>query len=283
MKPVIEINHISYQYPNAVTPALEDISLSILPGTFTAILGSNGSGKSTLAKHLNAILIPTGGRVLVDGLDTAAEENLLSIRRRVGMVFQNPDNQIVANVVEDDVAFAPENLGIAPGEIRQRVDNALRQVGMYDFRMHAPHLLSGGQKQRVAIAGVLAMDPELLILDEPTSGLDPQGREELLENLFRWRADRGRAILLVTHDMTTAARCDRLLVMDGGRLVMTGTPEDIFARADELQAMGLALPEAARIALLLREQGIPLPASVYTLDRLRDCLLDLWKEGGASC
>lgn len=264
MKPVIEINHISYQYPNAVTPALEDISLSILPGTFTAILGSNGSGKSTLAKHLNAILIPTGGRVLVDGLDTAEEENLLSIRRRVGMVFQNPDNQIVANVVEDDVAFAPENLGIEPGEIRQRVDNALRQVGMYDFRMHAPHLLSGGQKQRVAIAGVLAMEPMVLVLDEPTAMLDPQGRREVLQTVETLRREKGMTVILITHHMDEAARADRVVVVDKGRVVMDGPPREIFPQARRLEQLKLAVPEATQLIHQLNAAGMHLPPDVLT-------------------
>ena len=264
MKPVIEIRNISYTYPNAVAPALEDVTLDIFPGTFTAILGSNGSGKSTLAKHLNAILTPTGGKVLVDGLDTALEENLIPIRRRVGMVFQNPDNQIVANVVEDDVAFAPENLGVEPLEIRRRVDDALRQVGMYDFRMHAPHLLSGGQKQRVAIAGVLAMEPELLILDEPTAMLDPQGRREVLRTVETLRREKGMTVILITHHMDEAALADRVVVVDRGRIVMDDTPREIFPQAERLEQLKLAVPEAARLIHQLNAAGMHLPPDTLT-------------------
>ncbi len=264
MKPVIEIRNISYTYPNAVTPALEDVTLDIFPGTFTAILGSNGSGKSTLAKHLNAILTPTGGKVLVDGLDTALEENLIPIRRRVGMVFQNPDNQIVANVVEDDVAFAPENLGVEPAEIRRRVDGALRQVGMYDFRMHAPHLLSGGQKQRVAIAGVLAMEPTVLVLDEPTAMLDPQGRREVLRTVETLRREKGMTVILITHHMDEAALADRVVVVDRGRIVMDGTPREIFPQAERLEQLKLAVPEATRLIHQLNAAGMHLPPDTLT-------------------
>ena len=264
MKPVIEIRNISYTYPNAVTPALEDVTLDVFPGTFTAILGSNGSGKSTLAKHLNAILAPSGGTVLVDGLDTAAEENLIPIRRRVGMVFQNPDNQIVANVVEDDVAFAPENLGVEPSEIRRRVDDALRRVGMYDFRMHAPHLLSGGQKQRVAIAGVLAMEPKVLVLDEPTAMLDPQGRREVLRTVETLRREKGMTVILITHHMDEAALADRVVVVDKGRIVMDGTPREIFPRAERLEQLKLAVPEATKLIHQLNAAGMRLPPDTLT-------------------
>ena len=262
MKPVIQIENLTFSYPNAPAPALEGVSLDILPGTFTAILGSNGSGKSTLAKHLNAILVPTAGRVLVNGMDTSLEENLIPIRRRVGMVFQNPDNQIVANVVEDDVAFAPENLGIEPEEIRRRVDNALRRVGMYDFRMHAPHLLSGGQKQRVAMAGVLAMQPEVLVLDEPTAMLDPQGRKEVMATVEALCREQGITVVLITHHMEEAARADRVVVLDKGRLVLDGTPREIFPRIEELNALRLAVPESTRLIHRLNTAGMHLAEDV---------------------
>ena len=256
MKPVIQIKNLTFSYPNAPAPALEGVSLDILPGTFTAILGSNGSGKSTLAKHLNAILLPSGGQVLVDGMDTALEENLIPIRRRVGMVFQNPDNQIVANVVEDDVAFAPENLGIEPGEIRRRVDDALRQVGMYDFRMHAPHLLSGGQKQRVAMAGVLAMRPDVLVLDEPTAMLDPQGRKEVMNTVETLCREQGITVVLITHHMEEAARADRVVVIHEGRIALDGTPRDVFPRVEEMNALRLAVPESTRLIHRLNAAGM---------------------------
>ena len=259
MDPVIRIKNISYTYPDAPGPALNDVSLDIWPGTFVAVLGSNGSGKSTLAKHLNAILLPASGKVLVDGMDTIDEGSLLPIRRRVGMVFQNPDNQIVANVVEDDVAFAPENLGVEPGEIRRRVDAALRQVGMYELRLHAPHLLSGGQKQRVAIAGILAMDPQVLVLDEPTAMLDP------VEALCR---DRGITVVLITHHMDEAARADRIVVMDKGRVVMDGAPREIFPQAEALRALRLDVPDTTELLRRLNAAGMRLPADALTAE---DC------------
>ncbi len=262
MKPVIQIKNLTFSYSNAPAPALDGVSLDILPGTFTAILGSNGSGKSTLAKHLNAILVPTGGKVLVDGMDTALEENLIPIRRRVGMVFQNPDNQIVANVVEDDVAFAPENLGIEPEEIRRRVDDALRQVGMYEFRMHAPHLLSGGQKQRVAMAGVLAMRPEVLVLDEPTAMLDPRGRKEVLSTVEALCREQGITVVLITHHMEEAARADRVVVLDKGRIVLDGTPREIFPQVETMESLRLSVPESARLIHRLNAAGMHLAADV---------------------
>ena len=264
MTPVIHIENISYTYPEAERPALDGVSLDLFPGVFTAVLGANGSGKSTLAKHLNAILVPTAGRVTVDGMDTADEAYLIPIRRRVGMVFQNPDNQIVANVVEDDVAFAPENLGVEPAEIRRRVDAALTQVGMYDFRMHAPHLLSGGQKQRVAIAGVLAMEPEVLVLDEPTAMLDPRGRREVVGTVERLCREKGITVLLITHHMDEAVRADRVLIMDKGHIVMDGTPAAIFARADELRALSLTVPDTTALIEKLNAAGMALPLSALT-------------------
>ena len=264
MDPVIHIENISYTYPEAERPALDGISLDLFPGVFTAVLGANGSGKSTLAKHLNAILVPTAGRVTVDGMDTADEAYLIPIRRRVGMVFQNPDNQIVANVVEDDVAFAPENLGVEPKEIRRRVDEALKQVGMYDFRLHAPHLLSGGQKQRVAIAGVLAMGPEVLVLDEPTAMLDPRGRREVVGTVELLCREKGITVLLITHHMDEAVRADRVLIMDKGHIVMDGAPAEIFARADELRALSLTVPDTTALIEKLNAAGMDLPLSALT-------------------
>ena len=264
MDPIIRIKNLTYTYPDAPGPALDGVSLDVAPGAFVAVLGSNGSGKSTLAKHLNAILLPQAGKVLVDGMDTIDEGSLLPIRRKVGMVFQNPDNQIVANVVEDDVAFAPENLGVEPREIRRRVDEALRQVGMYDFRLHAPHLLSGGQKQRVAIAGVLAMGPEVLVLDEPTAMLDPRSRREVVGTVERLCREKGITVLLITHHMDEAVRADRVLIMDKGRIVMDGTPAEIFARAGELRALSLTVPDTTALIEKLNAAGMRLPLSALT-------------------
>ncbi len=264
MDPIIRIKNLTYTYPDAPGPALDGVSLDVAPGTFVAVLGSNGSGKSTLAKHLNAILLPQSGKVLVDGMDTIDEGSLLPIRRKVGMVFQNPDNQIVANVVEDDVAFALENLGVEPREIRRRVDEALKQVGMYDFRLHAPHLLSGGQKQRVAIAGVLAMGPEVLVLDEPTAMLDPRGRREVVGTVERLCREKGITVLLITHHMDEAVRADRVLIMDHGHIVMDGTPAEVFARADELRALSLTVPDTTALIEKLNAAGMHLPLSALT-------------------
>ena len=228
MEPILRTEHLTFTYPGEEHPSLGDLSLEIARGSFVAILGHNGSGKSTLAKLFNAILLPTGGKVYVDGMDTADENNLLSVRATVGMVFQNPDNQIVANVVEDDVAFAPENLGVPPQEIRARVDAALKQVGMYDFRLHAPHLLSGGQKQRVAIVRALAMEPDVMLFDEPTSALDPEMVGEVLDVMKQLARD-GMTMVVVTHEMGFAREVgNRVVFMDEGRIVEQGTPEDIF-------------------------------------------------------
>ena len=255
---VIDIRNLHYRYPEASEDALRGVDLSIEEGSFVAVLGANGCGKSTLAKHMNAILTPGGGKVLVDGMDTMAEELLIPIRRTVGMVFQNPDNQIVANVVEDDVAFAPENLGVAPEEIRRRVDEALRTVGMYEKRLHSPHLLSGGQKQRVAIAGVLAMKPRVLVLDEPTAMLDPRGRREVLDTV-ETLCRRGMTVVLITHHMDEAARADRVVVMDRGRIVLDGEPRQILSQAHTLKKLQLTVPESAALILELNEAGMALP------------------------
>ena len=262
MNAILEIKNLTYQYPEASAPTLRGIDLSIESGRFVAVLGANGCGKSTLAKHMNAILTPTEGNVLVAGMDTLAEELLIPIRRRVGMVFQNPDNQIVANVVEDDVAFAPENLGLAPDEIRRRVDDALKTVGMYDYRMHAPHLLSGGQKQRVAIAGVLAMQPEILVLDEPTAMLDPRGRQEVLATIESLCRERGMTVILITHHMDEAARADRVVVMDQGRIALDGSPREVLSQADRLRSLQLTVPESTALLLELRQAGMDLPADL---------------------
>ena len=264
MKPFISIENITFSYPEAARPALDGVTLDIYPGSFVAVLGANGSGKSTLAKHLNAILLPTSGRVLVDGMDTASPENLIPIRRRVGMVFQNPDNQIVANVVEDDVAFAPENLGVEPAEIRRRVDDALNAVGMSAFAMHAPHLLSGGQKQRIAIAGVLAMRPQVLVLDEPTAMLDPRGRREVMDTVEALCREQGITVVLITHHMEEAARADRVVVMAKGRPVMDGTPRTIFPRVEELRSLQLDVPGATELVRGLNAAGMTLPADILT-------------------
>ncbi|MBR0160740.1 MAG: energy-coupling factor transporter ATPase [Oscillospiraceae bacterium] len=263
MAPIIRFEQVTHRYPEASRDSLSDISLSFESGSFTAVLGHNGSGKSTLAKHMNAILLPSSGRVLIRDMDTADEEDLLEIRRRVGMVFQNPDNQIVANVVEEDVAFAPENLGIPTEEIRARVDAALKTVGMYEYRMHAPHLLSGGQKQRVAIAGVLAMQPEIIVLDEPTAMLDPSGRSEVISTVNRLCREKGMTVILITHHMDECIDADRLIVMSDGRIADDGTPAEVFSHVDQIKAAGLDVPETVQ---LLHDLNLPTDAL-----RVEDC------------
>ena len=258
MKPIIQFENVHYTYPGDELESLCGVDLSIEKGSFVAVLGHNGSGKSTLAKHMNAILVPDAGRVLIDGIDTADEEHVLDVRRRVGMVFQNPDNQIVANVVEDDVAFAPENLGVEPAEIRRRVNAALRLVGMYDYRMHAPHLLSGGQKQRVAIAGVIAMEPEIIVLDEPTAMLDPQGRQEVVDTAFALCRAKGMTVVLITHHMDECINADRLLVLSNGHIAADGTPAEVFADAALMAREGLDVPETAHLLRELRAAGMEL-------------------------
>ena len=269
MKDVIinaEDVRFSYVTAEGVAPiVLDGVSLSIEEGSFVAVLGHNGSGKSTLAKHFNSILLPTGGRVYVDGMDTADEELLLAIRRTVGMVFQNPDNQIVANVVEEDVAFAPENLGVPPEEIRRRVDDALKAVGMYEFREHAPHLLSGGQKQRIAIAGVIAMQPRCIVLDEPTAMLDPIGRADVLRTIKALNRQRGVTVVLITHHMDEAAQADRLVVMAKGKVVADGAPKKVFQQVEQLKAVGLTVPQTTELLWQLRQEGFDVP-----LDALSD-------------
>ena len=285
MKDVIinaEDVRFSYVTAEGVAPiVLDGVSLSIEEGSFVAVLGHNGSGKSTLAKHFNSILLPTGGRVYVDGMDTADEELLLAIRRTVGMVFQNPDNQIVANVVEEDVAFAPENLGVPPEEIRRRVDDALKAVGMYEFREHAPHLLSGGQKRRVAIAGVIAMEPKVLILDEPTAGLDPVGVESILGNIRDYHQAHNATIILVSHSMEEVARTvDRLVVVNDGRIPFHGAPSEVFQHGPELEAMGLGVPQMTRVFNRLRAMGVDIGPSVYTIEQAKAAVLAKLKGVG---
>ena len=277
-EPIIKIENVSYTYSEAKRSALSDVTLDIARGSFTAVLGHNGSGKSTLAKCLNGILVPQSGRVLVDGMDTADEARLLDIRRTVGMVFQNPDNQIVASVVEDDVAFAPENLGVPPAEIRERVDQALMAVGMYDFRLHAPHLLSGGQKQRVAIAGVLAMQPECIVLDEPTAMLDPIGRREVLSTVETLRREKGMTVVLITHHMSECIGADRLIVMSGGRVALDGTPKAVFSRVEDMRAEGLTVPETTELLYGLRGAGYDLPLDALSVDECADAIAGFFKK-----
>ncbi len=278
MSDIIETRDLRFSYPAAegVTPVvLDGVDLNIRSGSFVAVLGHNGSGKSTLAKHMNAILLPTGGTVYVDGIDTADEDRLLDIRRTVGMVFQNPDNQIVANVVEEDVAFAPENLGVPPEEIRQRVDDALKTVGMYEFREHAPHLLSGGQKQRVAIAGVLAMAPRCIVLDEPTAMLDPVGRREVMDTIKKLNRTAGVTVVLITHHMDEAAQADRLVVMSKGKVVADGTPKEVFSHVEALKSVGLTVPETVELCWTLRRDGLDLPLDALSDEECAQAIYDL--------
>ena len=277
MSSVIKIENLHYTYPGDDAESLKGVSLEIERGSFVAVLGHNGSGKSTLAKHLNAILLPTEGKVLIDGIDTADENNLLKIRSTVGMVFQNPDNQIVANVVEDDVAFAPENLGVEPAEIRERVDNALKAVDMYEFRLHAPHLLSGGQKQRVAIAGVIAMQPEVIVLDEPTAMLDPKGRREVIDTVTKLCREKGITIVLITHHMSECIDADRLIVMSNGDVVADGTPQEVFSQVELMHSEGLAVPATTELMWQLNNKGFNLPLTALGI---ADCAGQIAKEIG---
>ena len=263
---IISFENVHYTYPGDDMESLCGIDLAIEKGQFTAVLGHNGSGKSTLAKHMNAILVPDEGCVLINGIDTADEERVLDVRRCVGMVFQNPDNQIVANVVEDDVAFAPENLGVPPQEIRRRVDAALTQVGMYELREHAPHLLSGGQKQRVAIAGVIAMEPEIIVLDEPTAMLDPQGRQEVISTVTRLCREKGMTVVLITHHMDECIGADRLIVMSNGSIIADGTPGAVFSDVALMEREGLSVPETVRLMYELNSQGFALPLDALSPD-----------------
>ena len=276
--PILKTENLTFRYTTeegAAPTVLDGVTLSIKPGEFVAVLGHNGSGKSTLAKHFNAILLPSGGRVYVDGLDTCGEDKLLDIRRQVGMVFQNPDNQIVASVVEEDVAFGPENLGVPSAEIRERVDRALAAVGMADYARHAPHLLSGGQKQRVAIAGVLAMRPRCIVLDEPTAMLDPVGRREVLDTIRYLNREQGITVVLITHHMDEAAQAGRVVVMHDGHIVADDSPALVFQNVDGLRSLGLEVPEPVALLYELRQAGVDVPLTALTVDECARVLKEL--------
>ena len=277
----ISVENLAYTYPGVDdTPGVavfEDLSLTVEEGSFVAVLGSNGCGKSTLAKHFNSILLPGGGKVYVWGMDTADEERLIQIRKTVGMVFQNPDNQIVANMVEEDVAFAPENLGISSPVIRQRVDNALKLVGMYHYRSHAPHLLSGGQKQRVAIAGVIAMEPKCIVLDEPTAMLDPQGRAEVMETVKRLNSEKGITVILITHHMDEAAQAQRVVVLDKGKVALDGAPREVFSQVEKLHSIGLAAPETVELCSRLNACGFELALDSVNVEECAQALYEALK------
>ncbi len=272
MQKMIETIDLTFKYKNEDGKedlcALNKINLTINKGEFVAIIGPNGSGKSTLAKHMNALLLPSSGKMFVKGMDTAKEENLWNIRQSAGMVFQNPDNQIVATIVEEDVAFGPENLGIPPKEIRKRVDDCLKAVNMEEFKKNAPHLLSGGQKQRVAIAGILAMKPECIILDEPTAMLDPSGRREVIDTIKKLNREEGITIVLITHYMEEAVDADRVIVMENGNIVLSGTPKEVFQRVKELKNIGLDVPQMTELAYELRKEGIDVAADTLTIDEM---------------
>ena len=282
MASMIETKNLTFSYPaeegDAAPQALRGLDLSIEKGSFTVILGHNGSGKSTLAKHFNAVLIPGGGKVYVEGYDTAEEAVLLEVRRRVGMVFQNPDNQIVANVVEEDVAFGPENLGVPTEEIRKRVDEALAAVGMSEFTMHAPHLLSGGQKQRIAIAGVLAMEPKCIVLDESTAMLDPVGRDDVLGTVRRLNREKGITVVLITHHMDEAENADRVIVMNKGRVAMDGAPREVLSRLDELEALGLTAPDTVKLLTELKNAGMDVSLSAISVE---ECAKEIMRAFGS--
>lgn len=276
MSTMIKAEHLTFRYPDEPAdhpPVLDDINLEIAAGSFVAILGHNGSGKSTFAKHCNALLTPTQGKLWVDGLDTSDPDNLLAIRGTVGMVFQNPDNQIVASVVEEDVAFGPENMGIPPEEIRKRVDTALKMVGMYEWREHAPHLLSGGQKQRVAIAGIIAMTPKCIVLDEATAMLDPVGRREVLGTIHRLNREKGITVVLITHHMNEAEEADRVVVMDDGQVAMDGSPQEVFTQVEALRSMGLTVPDTVDLLDRLQKDGLDVPLTALTVEQCADAIV----------
>ena len=281
MSEIIVTEHLAYTYPGMDNmpgiAVFEDLNLTVEEGSFVAVLGMNGCGKSTLAKHFNSILLPSGGKVFVCGIDTSNEDRVMVVRRNVGMVFQNPDNQIVANVVEEDVAFGPENLGISSPEIRHRVNKALKQVGMYEYREHAPHLLSGGQKQRIAIAGVIAMEPKCIVLDEPTAMLDPRGRREVVETIGRLNKEKGITVVLITHHMDEAAKADRVVVLHKGRVAADGAPEAVFSQVELLHDIGLAAPESVELCWELNKQGFDLPLDKLDPENCAQALYELVK------
>ena len=281
MEDIISVEHLAYAYPDLDgqkgTQVFKNLNLTIESGSFVAILGTNGCGKSTLAKHFNSILLPSGGKVYVDGIDTSDLNRIMAVRRCVGMVFQNPDNQIVANVVEEDVAFGPENIGVAAPEIRRRVDKALKQVGMYEYREHAPHLLSGGQKQRIAIAGVIALEPKCIVLDEPTAMLDPRGRRDVMETVEKLNREKGITVVLITHHMDEAAQAQRVIVLDKGTVAADGTPKQVFAQVEMLHKLGLAAPDSVELCWALRQKGFDLPLDALTPEECAQALYDWLK------
>ncbi|MBU5485063.1 energy-coupling factor transporter ATPase [Clostridium sp. MSJ-11] len=276
---MIECRNVVYKYEDTVNNtfrlAVDNVSIEVEKGEFVVILGRNGSGKSTIAKHMNALLLPSEGKILVDGIDTSISENVWEVRKRAGMVFQNPDNQIVATIVEEDVAFGPENIGIESKEIRKRVDDSLKRVNMYDYRKHAPHLLSGGQKQRVAIAGVLSMMPECIIFDEPTAMLDPSGRKEVVKTIKDLNKNYGITILLITHYMEEAVEADRIIVMDSGKMISQGSPKEIFSDVKTMKKTGLDVPQVTELAYELKKEGIKLDSDILTIDEMVNALCQL--------
>ena len=273
---MIKSEDLVFKYVNAEDQtekvAINHVSMEVKKGEFLVILGHNGSGKSTMAKHMNALLLPSGGKMYVDGLDTSDIENLWEVRRRAGMVFQNPDNQLVATIVEEDVAFGPENLGVDPKEIRERVDDSLKAVGMYEYRKHAPHLLSGGQKQRIAIAGILAMRPKCIVLDEPTAMLDPSGRNEVMKTIKEVNQKFGITIILITHYMDEAAQADRIIVMDKGEKVMEGVPREIFSQVQKIKSIGLDVPQVTELAYELQKEGVDISTEILNIDEMVNAL-----------
>ena len=285
-EPIINATQVYFDYQNeedgTIFPVLKGIDLKIRDGEFVAVLGHNGSGKSTFAKHCNAILLPTSGDVLVAGINTKEEDRLFDIRQNVGMVFQNPDNQIVATIVEEDVAFALENMGVEPAEIRRRVDEALKQVEMYEYREHAPHQLSGGQKQRVAIAGILAMRPRCIVLDEPTAMLDPKGRREVMKTIRQLNREHGTTVVLITHYMEEAAVSDRVVVIDNGEVLRDGTPKQVFSEVELLKSVGLDVPQVTELVYELRKEGVDLPQDILTEEECYEAIKGLLTKGDAS-
>lgn len=276
---MIKSEDLVFKYVNAEEQtekvAINHVSMEVKKGEFLVILGHNGSGKSTMAKHMNALLLPSGGKMYVDGLDTSDIENLWEVRRRAGMVFQNPDNQLVATIVEEDVAFGPENLGVDPKEIRERVDDSLKAVGMYEYRKHAPHLLSGGQKQRIAIAGILTMRPKCIVLDEPTAMLDPSGRNEVMKTIKEVNKKFGITIILITHYMDEAAQADRIIVMDKGEKVMEGIPREIFSQVEKIKSIGLDVPQVTELAYELQKEGVDISTEILNIDEMVNALCQL--------